>query len=275
MQQSGSSRLVDLRADRDARSGGVVPSRVLGARIHALGWADALATLAQWARGRESRYVCICNVHSVVTTRQDPEFAAVVEGADLATPDGAPVAWMLRRQGFENQQRINGPDLMTKYCAEAAQRGESIYLYGGMPETLAKLQQVLLERFPGLRIAGAYSPPFRALTEEEDEAVVRSINESGAGIVWVSLGCPKQEKWMAAHRGRVQAVMVGVGAAFDYIAGTIHRAPPWMQRAGLEWLHRLVSEPRRLWRRYLVTNSLFVCGVLAFFGAQLLRRKPR
>jgi N-acetylglucosaminyldiphosphoundecaprenol N-acetyl-beta-D-mannosaminyltransferase len=134
---------------------------------------------------------------------------------------------------------------------------------------------VLGERWPGVRIAGAYSPPFRPLTPEEDDAVVKSINDSGAGIVWVSLGCPKQEIWMAAHRGRVNAVMVGVGAAFDYIAGSIRRAPLWMQRAGLEWLHRLFSEPRRLWKRYFVTNSLFILGVMGFYASRLLSRKPR
>ncbi len=178
----------------------------------------------------------------------------------MATPDGAPVAWMLRKLGYASQQRINGPDLMWKYCEQAAQRGEAIYLYGGTPDTLEILQRRLAEIFPGLRIAGAYSPPFRAVTNEEDAADVRRINASGASTVWVSLGCPKQEKWMAAHRGRVNAVMIGVGAAFDYHAGTIKRAPTWMQNAGLEWLHRLCSEPRRLWRRYLVTNTLFMIG---------------
>ena len=178
----------------------------------------------------------------------------------MATPDGAPVAWMLRRLGFAGQARINGPDLMWKYCAEAALRGDAIYLYGGTQATLDTLVARLTGAFPGLRIAGAESPPFRTLTSDEDAAAVARINRSGAGVVFVSLGCPKQELWMAAHRGRVQAVMIGVGAAFDYHAGTISRAPVWMQHAGLEWLHRLASEPRRLWRRYLVTNTLFVIG---------------
>jgi N-acetylglucosaminyldiphosphoundecaprenol N-acetyl-beta-D-mannosaminyltransferase len=177
---------------------------------------------------------------------------------------------MMRRLGFPNQQRINGPDLMWRYCEQAATRGEPIYLYGGMPETLDLLQHQLKRAFPGLLIAGAWSPPIRNLTEEEDEADVARINASGAGIVWVGLGCPKQERWMAAHRGRVQAVMIGVGAAFDYHAGTLKRAPRWMQDGGLEWLHRLFSEPRRLWRRYLVTNTLFV--ILAIHQLFLRRR---
>ena len=235
---------------------------VLSVPIDVLTWEDALACISGWAAKYESRYVCICNVHSVVTAGQDVAFGQVITEADMATPDGAPVAWMLRKRGYANQQRINGPDLMWKYCEQAAQRGESIYLYGGMPETLKILQRRLVDVFPGLRIAGAYSPPFRVGTNEEDEADVRKINASGASTVWVSLGCPKQEKWMAAHRGRVNAVMIGVGAAFDYHAGTVQRAPTWMQNSGLEWLHRLFSEPRRLWRRYLVTNTLFVIGAV-------------
>lgn len=233
---------------------------VLSAPIDVLTWEHALARISRWAAQRESRYVCICNAHAVVTAGQDAAFGRVVKEADMATPDGAPVAWMLRKLGYADQQRINGPDLMWKYCEQAAKKGESIYLYGSRPETLEILQRRLAVAFPGLRIAGAHSPPFRPATAAEDEADVARINASGAGTVWVSLGCPKQEQWMAAHRGRVNAVMVGVGAAFDYHAGTVSRAPVWMQNAGLEWLHRLVSEPRRLWKRYLVTNTLFVLG---------------
>lgn len=242
---------------------------VLQAPIDAVTWDNALTRISAWAAGHESRYVCICNAHSVVTAGQDAAFGAVVAQADMATPDGAPVAWMLRKLGYPNQQRINGPDLMWKYCAQAAGRNESIYLYGGTLETLTVLQAKLAEAFPALKVAGAYSPPFRALTHEENAAVVERINASGAGTVWVSLGCPKQELWMAAHRGRIHAVMVGVGAAFDYHAGTIQRAPLLMQHAGLEWLYRLVSEPRRLWKRYLVTNTLFIAGA----ARQLLTRR--
>ncbi len=247
-------------------------AQVLGCYIDALTWDDALSRIWSWASLHESRYICICNVHSVITAGQDDLFGSVVAAADMVTPDGAPVAWMLRRLGFADQQRINGPDLMWKYCEQAALRGEAVFLYGGMPETLERLQLRLLDAFPGLRIAGTYSPPFRPLTLEEDAFVVDMINASGAATVWVSLGCPKQEMWMAAHRGRVNSVMVGVGAAFDYHAGTIGRAPKWMQDAGLEWFYRLVSEPRRLWRRYLVTNTLFVIGaarqLLGWHGAR-------
>ena len=249
-------------------SEGRTVERVVGVPIDVLDWDDACRTIGRWASRRESRYVCICNVHSVVTARNDPEFMKVIEDADMATADGAPVAWMLRRLGHADQRRINGPDLMLRYCAQAAQRGERIFLYGNTPQTLDQLQQRLHQTFPGLKIAGSYSPPFRALTPEEDAEIVQRINDSGAGTVWVSLGCPKQERWMAAHRGRIQAVMVGVGAAFDYHAGTLQRAPLWMQQHGLEWLHRLWSEPRRLGRRYLVTNTKFLVQV----ARQLLGR---
>jgi|CXWL01.1.fsa_nt_gi N-acetylglucosaminyldiphosphoundecaprenol N-acetyl-beta-D-mannosaminyltransferase len=235
-------------------------AKVMDTFINAFSWNETLARITIWSKARESRYVCICNVHSVVTASQDGEFRRVVNQADMATPDGMPVAWMLREQGFPGQERINGPDLMWKYCAQAERSGEIMYFYGSTDETLQLLSTKLLAAFPNLRIGGVYSPPFRVLSEAEDEATVASINASGAGVVFVGLGCPKQEKWMAAHRNRIHAVMIGVGAAFDYHAGTVQRAPLWMQRNGLEWLHRLCSEPRRLWKRYFVTNTIFVIG---------------
>ena len=241
-------------------------ARVIDTYIDALSWGETLTRIATWARERESRYVCICNVHSVMTASHDAEFKKVLDLADMATPDGMPVAWMLSRQGFVDQERINGPDLMWKYCALASRSGESVYFYGSTDKTLHLLIARLQNEFPGLEVGGAFSPPFRVLSKEEDEAIIASINNSGAGVVFVSLGCPKQEKWMEAHRHRIHAVMIGVGAAFDYHAGTLQRAPLWMQNCGLEWLHRLCSEPRRLWKRYLVTNTLFILGA----GRQLL-----
>ena len=265
---------------------------VLGTPIDAISWLDALATIAVWATNRESRVVCICNVHSVVTASQDAEFGRVVNAADMATPDGAPVAWMLRRLGHIEQQRINGPDLMWRYC-DASQgmdrraalvmtdgsdgsnesHRSAIFLYGSSEETLIKLKAKLLLAFPALKIAGMSSPPYRMPSPDEDSATVAEINASGAGVVFVSLGCPKQELWMAAHRGRIHAVMIGVGAAFDYHAGTIKRAPTWMRDCGLEWLHRLISEPRRLWKRYLVTNTLFVLGAAKQLLLEWRKRK--
>ncbi len=236
--------------------------KVLAADIDVITWQQAVSRISGWATIHQSAYVCICNVHSVVSATQSREFEGIVNQADMATPDGAPVAWMIRNKGYGNQERINGPDLMWKYCAHAEATGESIFLYGGTQTTLDILKERLAQHFPQLNIAGMYSPPFRPLSAEEDQAVIGQINQSGAGTVWVSLGCPKQEKWMAEHKGKINAVMIGVGAAFDYHAETIVRAPLWMQRNGLEWLHRLCSEPRRLWKRYLVTNSLFIFHVL-------------
>ena len=240
---------------------------VIGSFIDALDWDEAVARLLRWGESRESRVVNICNVHSVVTARRDPRFARALAEADMNTPDGAPVAWVLRRSGFRRQRRIDGPDLMLRYAAASRAASQSLYLYGGTPDTLEKLRANLVRDYPGLAIAGMHAPPFRPLTPEEDEADVARINASGAAVVFVGLGCPKQELWMQAHRGRVSAVMVGVGAAFDFHAGTVARAPHWMRSHGLEWLHRLASEPRRLWRRYLVSNTLFLWHA----GLQIVR----
>ncbi|MDP2787712.1 MAG: WecB/TagA/CpsF family glycosyltransferase [Pseudomonadota bacterium] len=225
-----------------------------------LSWDAAPIRLLGWARVRESRYVTICNVHVVVSASQDAGYREIINGSDMATPDGAPVAWMLRHLGFAGQQRISGPDLMWALCERCAAEKLPVYFYGSTEATLQALDEHLREAFPGLVIGGLDSPPFRPLSAEEDAAAVGRINASGAGIVFVGLGCPKQERWMAEHRGRVNAVMIGVGAAFDFHAGKVTRAPRWMRDNGLEWLHRLVSEPRRLWRRYLVTNTLFILG---------------
>ncbi|MGY0194255.1 WecB/TagA/CpsF family glycosyltransferase [Leptothrix sp. BB-4] len=243
---------------------------VLDLPMHVLTPDEAVRRIAGWSAMRSSRVVAVCNAHSLVTARQDPRHAQALQAADLRTPDGAPVAWVMRRLGAHGQVRVSGPELMLDCCAHAAAIGEPVFLLGGTPATLARLQTRLLERWPALRIAGAVSPPFRPMTDDEDAALVGQINASGAGTVWVGLGCPKQERWMADHRGRVHAVMVGVGAAFDFHAGSVARAPLWMREHGLEWLHRLASDPRRLWRRYLSTNSRFVLHT-----ARQLLRQPR
>lgn len=239
-----------------------VTGQVLGASIDVMDWDQALGRILEWGSRRESRYVCICNAHSVVTAGQDAEFGRVVAQADMATADGAPVAWMLRKLGFAGQQRINGPDLMWRFCAHAERLGLPVYFYGSTPETLILLEARLRGYFKNIVISGCYSPPFRPMNADEERAEVQRINASGAVVVFVGLGCPKQEIWMARQRGEVNAVMIGVGAAFDYHAGTVKRAPLWMQHAGLEWLHRLVSEPGRLWKRYLVTNTIFVIAAV-------------
>lgn len=236
--------------------------QVIDAPIDQVTWEEAIQRLSLWGEQHESRVVCICNAHSVVTAKQDIEFNQVLQHADMSTPDGAPVAWMINKVSGQPQARINGPDLMLKYCEHAEKIGQSIYLYGGQESTLNILVDVLKSKYPNLKIAGYLSPPFRELSDEEKNKIIQNINDSGAHTVWVGLGCPKQEKWMHEHKGKINAVMVGVGAAFDYHAGTIKRAPKWMQNSGLEWFHRLCSEPKRLWKRYLVTNTLFVIYAL-------------
>lgn len=235
---------------------------VVGVPIDVLTMQQAVSHISEWARQSESRFVCICNAHSVVTANEDHAFRSAIDDADMATPDGAPVAWMLRWLGADQETRVSGPDLMLEYLELAQLRGEAVGLYGSSPETLAALQVRLLAQWPTLKICYAFSPPFRKLTPEEDEAIVTSINQSGARTLWVSLGCPKQELWMAAHMNRVRSVMIGVGAAFDFHAGSVARAPLWMRNSGLEWLHRLYSEPRRLFRRYLSTNTKFIIGAI-------------
>jgi N-acetylglucosaminyldiphosphoundecaprenol N-acetyl-beta-D-mannosaminyltransferase len=242
---------------------------VLGTWVDALLWDDAIGHILNWGALRESRYVCICNVHSVVTATHDAELRSALGGADLSASDGAPIAWALRRLGFPAQERIAGPDLMWRYLSQAERIGQKVFLYGSTNDTLTKLRTAIAHEFPLLEVRGILSPPFRAASPAEDEDEVAAINASGAHVVFVGLGCPKQEKWMAAHRGRIQAVMVGVGAAFDFHSGMKSRAPLWWQRHGLEWLYRLGSEPRRLLRRYLVTNTLFVVG----FARQLIAAK--
>lgn len=235
--------------------------RVLSAPLDVISWPCAIQNLVHWGIARESRIVLICNVHMSVTASNDSSFLRIMESADMVTPDGAPVAFVMRRAGFLSQERINGPDLMWRYLAEAEYLGLVVFFYGGQEETLNRLRHAMLTTYPNLKIGGMISPPFRDLTPEEDADFVNQINSANTAVLFVGLGCPKQEKWMAAHKGAVQAVMVGVGAAFDYHAGTIKRAPLWMQRYGLEWFHRLCSEPRRLWKRYLVTNTLFIIGM--------------
>lgn len=248
-------------------------AHVLDSHIDAASWDEVISRIAGWAAHRQSRVVALCNVHSVVTASQDVAFNKVIAQSDLALPDGAPVAWAMRREGFVQQERISGPDLMWRYLGVAEQLGQSVFFYGSSDDTLDRLMVRIKAAFPKIKIVGLESPPYRELSTQEDQAYVDQINQSGAHVVFVGLGCPKQEAWMASHRGRIKAVMLGVGAAFDYHAGTIQRAPVWMQKAGLEWLHRLASEPRRLAKRYAVTNSVFIyrmakCALLGHTAAQ-------
>ncbi len=247
------------------------PRRILGMRVDATSYEDAATRILTWARAGESRYVSVATVNNVMQAYDDPVFAAAMDGADLVTPDGMPLVWGLRALGVPGATRVYGPDLTPIVCALAAQESVPVGFLGSTPDVLDDMVAALRERFPGLRVAFAVSPPFRTPTPEERARTTREINESGTRILFVGLGTPKQDLWMAEHRGHVQAAMVGVGAAFDFIAGRKAQAPSWMQDAGLEWFFRLVHEPKRLWKRYMVQNPRF----LSLFGAQLVRKHLR
>ncbi|HVX16184.1 MAG TPA: WecB/TagA/CpsF family glycosyltransferase [Pirellulales bacterium] len=236
---------------------------------------EEAVTLIVGAGKRHRPAIVACQaVHAVVTACGDPVLFERVNAFDLVTPDGQPVRWALNwLHGAGLSERVYGPELTMRLCRAAARQGVGIYLYGGTPAVLDLLKERLEAECPGLRIAGAEAPPFRPLSEEEDAAVVERINDSGAGIVFIGLGCPKQDHFAYEHRHRINAVQVCVGAAFDFHAGVKPMAPVWMQRRGLEWLFRLACEPRRLGRRYFTTNTLFVCKLAAAMGRKITTKK--
>jgi N-acetylglucosaminyldiphosphoundecaprenol N-acetyl-beta-D-mannosaminyltransferase len=233
-------------------------NKVIGTFIDALDWNDSIEKIKKWGEKRESRIVCLCNAHSSVTATKDSALAAALAKSDMVLPDGSPVAWMLRQKGFKQQHRIAGPDLMEKLCRSIENTNLGVFLFGSTPETLQKLEKHINSNYPNLRLKGKLSPKYGDWSLEDETSYIKMINGSEAGITFIGLGCPKQEIWMAKNRDKIHSVMLGVGAAFDFHAGTIKRAPPIMQKAGLEWLHRLLSEPRRLWKRYLITNTKFI-----------------
>lgn len=207
-------------------------------------------------------YMCVSNVHTTVTAYEDEEYRKIQNGGIMAIPDGGPLSTVGQRRGFKNMGRTAGPSLMGEIFKISASKGYRHYFYGSTDETLEKLYLVLTESYPGIQIAGMYSPPFRPMIEEEDKIIVERINETKPNFVWVGLGAPKQEKWMADHQGKVNGLMIGVGAGFDYYAGNIERAPEWMQKSNLEWLYRLLQDPKRLFRRYWHTNMKFIWNAI-------------
>jgi len=236
---------------------------IVGVRISITNYDSVVQDILCWALSNKSRYICIANVHMVMEAWDSCEFQNIINSADIATPDGMPLVWMLRLKGWRNQQRVYGPTLMLHVLERAMQEDIPVGFYGGRPEVLDQLVERMQDRFSGLNVAYAYSPPFRALSPDEDEQICQAIQKSGLRILFVGLGCPKQERWMAEHRDRISAVMLGVGAAFDFHAGAINQAPVWLQGLGMEWAYRFFLEPRRLWKRYLVQNPRFVALALA------------
>jgi len=224
---------------------------ILGVRVNVMSLRDAVNTVERWVARQTHQYVCITGAHGVMESRRDEGLRRVLNDAGMVTADGMPLVWFSRLIHRAPAERVYGPDLMRALTAISTERGYRHFYYGGPPGVAETLKAAVETRYPGVVVAGTYSPPFRELTPEEDANVVAAINAVRPDIVWIGLSTPKQEFWMARHLGRIQApVMIGVGAAFDFLAGTKRQAPRWMQRSGLEWLFRLVTEPRRLWRRY-------------------------
>jgi len=231
---------------------------IIGSPVTSLEFKYQVEVMIDWAKSRLSKVVCIANVHMLIEAHRNLAFGAVLKNADMVTPDGMPLVWMLRLMGNPKQDRVAGLDVMQTVCQLASEQGVSVFFLGSQAEVLDRIKNRLAEEFPDLTVAGMKPLPFRPLTTQEDELLVEELNASGTGFVFVCLGCPKQERWMAAHQGRVHAVMVGLGGAFPVYAGIHKRAPKFLRSGGFEWLYRLAQEPRRLWGRYANTIPIFI-----------------
>lgn len=231
---------------------------IMGVEIAAIDMDWLLDFTYKNIKGLSGDYLCVANVHTTVTAYEDEQYKAVQNGGIMAIPDGGPLSSVGRRRGHKNMSRTTGPSYMGEILKVSVEKGYTHYFYGSTEETLEKLYKILEDTYPGIMIAGMYSPPFRPMTAEEDVAILDKINESEPDFLWVGLGAPKQEIWMAAHQGKVKGFMVGVGAGFDYFAGNIVRAPEWMQKSNLEWVYRLLQDPKRLFKRYFHTNTKFI-----------------
>jgi N-acetylglucosaminyldiphosphoundecaprenol N-acetyl-beta-D-mannosaminyltransferase len=239
---------------------------ILNTRVDATSYGDACDLIQHWVNTQTSCYIVPANVHVVMTAYWSRAYRTILDQAALVTPDGMPLVWGLRLLGLKQQPRVYGPDLMLAWCDRAARLGLPIYLYGGTDCSLGQLVANLQHRYPDLPIAGYHAPPFRPLTPAEEAADIEQIQQSGATVVFIGLGCPKQEQWMHRQRGKFPGVMIGVGAAFSFFSGEVQQAPRWIMKFGLEWLYRFSQEPARLWQRYLINNPAFIL----LFGLQLL-----
>ena len=247
---------------------------ILDVQISTLNMTEAVEIVAQWVAEEIKQYVCVATVHGIMECQQDPGLMEIYNTSGMATADGMPLVWILRSRGYSDQTRVYGPDLMLEVCRSSLENGTRHFLYGGPAGVAELLAQKLASSLDGIQIAGTHSPPFRTLTKTENREIVEKINSSKPDIVWVGLGSPKQERWMSEHISRLNAsVLIGVGAAFDFLSGTKAQAPLWMQRNGLEWAFRLATEPRRLWKRYLIYNPWFLykLGTEAIRGRSLAK----
>ena len=242
--------------------------QILGVPITPTCYDQVTEWVLDWAGQRASRMVCFANVHMVMLAQDDPDFKAVLNHAHLVTPDGMPLVWTLRRMGFKSQQRVHGPTFTRFVLPHLEASGVRVGFLGSTSQVLDELLARVRSQFPHLDVVFATSPPFRDLTEAEDRDLVEQINASGAAVLFIGLGCPKQERWMQQHLGKVHAVMLGVGVAFDYLSEMKTEAPGWMQGLGLEWCFRLFTEPRRLWQRYVYYNPRFVLALIKQFISQ-------
>ena len=242
---------------------------VIGLKLSVCNYDSATGRITEMVRNNSGGYVCVSTVHMAMEAFDDPEYAEMVNNADLVTPDGMPMLWMKKLQGAKDVSQVRGTNLMMKLFSIAEENDFSIGFYGGKQEVLDDISEQMKNDFPNLKVSYTHSPPFRPLTDEEDREITDHITESETDILFVGLGCPKQERWMALHSGKINSVMIGVGAAFDFYAGNVKESPEWMRKVGLEWLFRLTQEPKRLWRRYIILNPRF----LALATLQLLGLK--
>ena len=255
---SGQSRVKLVGGFRTLRLSLFDTSDILGVRVAVTDMEKTVALMESQLENWRGEYVCVANVHTTVTASEDEAYLKVQNGAVMVLPDGGPLSAYSRRHDFEEARRVTGPDLMLRLLEISPAKGYRHFFYGSTEETLERMKKRLAVDYPGLQVCGMISPPFRALTDEEDAAIVEKINEARPDFIWVGLGAPKQEIWMNQHQGRVAGLMIGVGAGFDYYAGNIKRAPMWMQRCSLEWLYRLMQDPKRLFMRYFYTNTKFI-----------------
>ena len=232
--------------------------KILGVNIAAINMQWLLDYTEKHIKELSGNYCCVSNVHTTVMSYENSEYCSVQNGGIMAIPDGGPLSVVGRKRGHKDMQRTTGPSYMEEILSISEGKGYRHFFYGSTEETLEKMKAKIKSKYPNLQVVGMYSPPFRDLSEAEDEEIIQMINDSNPDFVWVGLGAPKQENWMAAHQGKVQGFMVGVGAAFDYLADNITRAPEWMQKCNLEWLYRLMQDPKRLWKRYVTTNFKFL-----------------
>jgi N-acetylglucosaminyldiphosphoundecaprenol N-acetyl-beta-D-mannosaminyltransferase len=250
---------------------GIATRSILGVPVALTDYVSALRVMDTLVDTRERGYVCAAPVHALMVAQDDPEMLSALRGSTLVVPDGMPLVWAANLLGERLEDRVYGPELMLRYSDRCAERGHRVWLYGGRDQgSLVQLALSMRRRHPGIKIVGGYSPPFRALTPDEEDAIVEQINAAKPDVLWVGIGVPKQEKWMAHMRERLDVpVMCGVGAAFDFHAGRVPQAPRWMQERGLEWIYRIAQEPRRLLPRYLYFNPRFV----AAFARQYLAER--